>query len=101
LAHEFKCVTDERRRRVKQDILADFKGAFVKIHGGLANKVLPEDQLETMKHFPTFLEINNISRRSTSFNNSRSTLLKALESWRSLGEKNQENNKIVLTTIHQ
>ncbi|KAK4714031.1 hypothetical protein R3W88_019938 [Solanum pinnatisectum] len=31
LAHEFKCVTNEQRRRVKQDILADFKGAFIKI----------------------------------------------------------------------
>ncbi|KAG5581927.1 hypothetical protein H5410_052554 [Solanum commersonii] len=29
LEHEFKCVTNEQRRRVKQDILADFKGAFV------------------------------------------------------------------------
>ncbi|KAG5619499.1 hypothetical protein H5410_004717 [Solanum commersonii] len=31
----------------------------------------------------------------------RNTLLKALESRRSLGEKNQENNIIVLTKIHQ
>uniref|UniRef100_M1DA99 Uncharacterized protein n=1 Tax=Solanum tuberosum TaxID=4113 RepID=M1DA99_SOLTU len=34
LVHEFKCVTNEQRRRVKQDILADFKGAFVKIRKG-------------------------------------------------------------------
>uniref|UniRef100_M1BHL3 Uncharacterized protein n=1 Tax=Solanum tuberosum TaxID=4113 RepID=M1BHL3_SOLTU len=31
---------------------------------------------------------------------SRNTLLKALESRRNLGEKSQENNRIVLTTIH-
>ncbi|KAK4718816.1 hypothetical protein R3W88_017154 [Solanum pinnatisectum] len=30
LACEFKCITDEQRRRVKQDILADFKGTIVK-----------------------------------------------------------------------
>ncbi|KAH0660291.1 hypothetical protein KY285_028857 [Solanum tuberosum] len=29
LAHEFKCVTEKQRRRVKQGILDDFKGAFV------------------------------------------------------------------------
>ncbi|KAG5606504.1 hypothetical protein H5410_027996 [Solanum commersonii] len=121
---------DEQRRRVKQDIVANFKGVFVRIRKnfdhdfyiyfsswrllrnvkmardsylfeGVVNEVLPENRLETTKYFPTFPEINNFSRRSTSSNNLRSTLLKALESWRSLGEKNQENNRIILTTIHQ
>ncbi|KAG5600004.1 hypothetical protein H5410_031374 [Solanum commersonii] len=32
---------------------------------------------------------------------SRNTLLKALESRRNLGEKNQANNRIILTKIHQ
>uniref|UniRef100_M1DWN8 Uncharacterized protein n=1 Tax=Solanum tuberosum TaxID=4113 RepID=M1DWN8_SOLTU len=34
LAREFTCVTDEQRRRVKQNILAEFKGAFVKTRKG-------------------------------------------------------------------
>ncbi|KAG5580376.1 hypothetical protein H5410_051003 [Solanum commersonii] len=34
LAREFKCVTDEQRRRVNQGILADFKSAFVRIGKG-------------------------------------------------------------------
>ncbi|KAL3358329.1 hypothetical protein AABB24_015455, partial [Solanum stoloniferum] len=47
----------------------------------------PRDRLETTKRFPTFPEIDNISRRSTSSNILRNTLLKALESWRILGER--------------
>ncbi|KAG5616151.1 hypothetical protein H5410_015975 [Solanum commersonii] len=35
LACEFTCVTDEQKRRVKQDILAKFKDAFVKSHKGI------------------------------------------------------------------
>ncbi|KAG5601503.1 hypothetical protein H5410_032873 [Solanum commersonii] len=67
----------------------------------MINGILPGDRLETTKHFPTFPVINNISRRSTSSNNSRSTLLKALESWRSVGEKNQDNNKISIFSAYE
>ncbi|KAG5612293.1 hypothetical protein H5410_023574 [Solanum commersonii] len=47
---------------------------------------------------------NEASSSSTSVYiilHSRNTLLNALESRRNLGEKNQENNKIILTKIHQ
>ncbi|KAG5613268.1 hypothetical protein H5410_024549, partial [Solanum commersonii] len=131
LAHEFKCVTNEQRRRVKQDILADFKGTFVKIHKDMTFKRIKKTLQQAfckdwrkLQH-----QLHNSSKEwSTEFFpettykdkvlldvpedkihlkevyiilHSRNTLLNALESWRNLGEKNQENNKILIFSAYE
>ncbi|KAG5582168.1 hypothetical protein H5410_052795, partial [Solanum commersonii] len=125
LAHEFKCVTNEQRRRVKQDMLADFKGAFVKIRKGdkktLQQAFCKWRKLDHQLHSFSKESSTSSSQRSTCNDevlpdvlgdqihlkevyiilHSKNTLLNALESWRNLGEKNQENNRIVLTKIDQ